>query len=102
MSIPRAALFFSTLSVAASASSCGSLISRTVVLRTQNPQPLFFMGVFYDYLFVTDRMGHGEGNPWYLRGAAGVDLPLSLAMDVVLLPIDAAVWMIWTPGAQGR
>lgn len=100
MTRPRCLPSALLLVVAASVSSCGSLVSRAAVLTTTEPQPLFFMGVGYDSLIVRDQLGHG-GAGWPLRILAGIDLPLSLCMDIVLLPFDATIWLFWSSDARG-
>lgn len=78
----------------ASTAACGSVWSRTVAICTTEPQPLFFMGIKFDALVVSDELGHG-GVAWPLRVLAALDLPASSVVDVVLLPVDALVWCIW-------
>ncbi|MGK0202392.1 MAG: hypothetical protein ACI9S9_001459 [Planctomycetota bacterium] len=87
----------SILAVAAAMSA--SVAYRQGVLRDEEPRPLFFGGVILDVGLVMDRVGHG-GLHWVLRGLGVLDFPLSLAMDVGLLPFDTAVWFLWQAEAD--
>lgn len=77
---------------------------RAVSLCAAKPQPLFFMGVLFDYALITDTIRESG-----LVGPVGrvfgvIDMPISVVLDIVLLPIDGFVWLIWrepeSPGGQ--
>lgn len=92
-STARAARTVALAALISSAVSCASVLSRTVAVSTTEPQPLFFMGIKFDVLVVSDQFGHGV--EWPLRWFAVLDLPASAVMDVVLLPVDTLVWCFW-------
>ena len=79
---------------------------RAIALCSTGPQPLFFMGVLFDYVLITDTIRESG-----LVGPVGrvfgvIDMPISVVLHVVLLPIDGLVWLIWrdpeNPDVQPR
>lgn len=79
------------LALAATTSSCASIMGRAKVLQSTNPRPLPFLGVVYDAALVANAVE--QEVPWWMRTAAALDLPLSACVDLVLLPIDL-VWLL--------
>jgi uncharacterized protein YceK len=63
-------------------SGCSSVISRSIACAAAPPPPLYLGGVRTDWMVLT------ESDIWQPKVYGVIDLPFSLAGDVILLPYD--------------